>query len=291
VIAVLANPIAGKGRHADRLPELLDRLGQHELLPATDRETAAKAARAAVAGGASAVVAIGGDGTAHLALQAVAGTDIPLGIVPLGTGNDLAAALGLPSDPYLAVETVRNGQIRKVDLGRVTSGDRSVYFGSVMAAGFDALVNERANRMRWPRGPRRYDIAIFVELARLRPLRYRLVCDGEPMELDSVLLAVGNTRRYGGGLMICPDADPTDGLLDVTTGMGGRATLVRLKPAVRTGTHVQHPAVRTFKARTLEISGPPLWSYADGERLAPLPLTVTCVPSALTLLHHVEDRG
>ncbi|MGY0232884.1 diacylglycerol kinase family protein [Longispora urticae] len=280
MIAVVANPTAGKGRHAALLPALLAQLGPHELLP-----EGAGAIRAAVAGGASAVVAMGGDGTAHLALQALAGTGVPLGIVPLGTGNDLATGLGLPADPGAAVAAVRAGRTRQVDLARVDGAHGTSWYGSVLAAGFDALVNERANRMRWPRGPLRYDLAIFAEMARLRPLRYRLVIDGEPAELDSVLLAVGNTTSYGGGMRICPGADPADGLLDVTLGVAGRLALATLKPKVRGGTHVTHPAVRTLRARTLEIAGPDLHCYADGERLGPLPVTVTCEPGALTLLH------
>ncbi|MBG6137335.1 diacylglycerol kinase family protein [Longispora fulva] len=280
MIAVVANPTAGKGRHAALLPALLDQLGPHELLP-----PGADALRAAVAGGADAVVAMGGDGTVHAALQAVAGTGVPLGIVPLGTGNDLSAGLGLPGDPRAAVAAILAGRTRAVDLARVDGAHGTSWFGSVLAAGFDALVNERANRMRWPRGPRRYDLAIFAEMARLRPLRYRLVVDGVPEELDSVLLAVGNTVAYGGGMRICPGADPTDGLLDVTLGVAGRLALATLKPKVRTGAHVDHPGVRTLRATTLEIAGPDLHCYADGERIGPLPVTVTCVPGALTLLH------
>ncbi|MBA3489209.1 MAG: NAD(+)/NADH kinase [Longispora sp.] len=284
MIAVLVNLTAGKGRHAGRLPDLLDQLGDHEVLAAHSALSAAEALKEAVAGGAQAVVAIGGDGTVHLALQAVANTGIPLGIVPLGTGNDLAAGLGLPSDPHAAIQVLRRGRTRSVDLGHVSGDGVDTYFGTVVAAGFDALVNERANRMSWPKGPRRYDLAIVCEFASVRRMLYRLVVDGVETEEALTLLAVGNTSQYGGGMRICPGADPTDGLLDVTTGSGGRFTLARLKPRVRAGTHVKDSYVKTFRATSLEISGPDLCAYADGERLGPLPLKVTCVPGALTLL-------
>jgi diacylglycerol kinase (ATP) len=154
----------------------------------------------------------------------------------------------------------------------------------VLGAGFDAIVNERANAMRWPRGPRRYDLATYLELARLRPRRYAITLDGQRMETDAVLVAVGNTASYGGGMRICPAADPTDGLLDVVVANCSRATLVRLKPKVYKGTHVEHPAVSAYQARTVEIAADGIVTYVDGERACPLPVTVTSAPGALTLL-------
>ena len=136
------------------------------------------------------------------------------------------------------------------------------WYGAVLGAGFDAIVNERANRMRWPRGPRRYDLAILVELARLRPGAYTMRLDGVAHRFDAVLVAVGNCASYGGGMRICPAADPTDGLLDVVVaGPVGRGTLMRIKPRVYAGTHVDHPLVRGYRARTVELAA------ADEHRL------------------------
>lgn len=293
-VAVLTNPAAGRGRHAGVLPQVRDLLAAAghpvHVLSAVTAADAARACRAAVAGGAVAMVTVGGDGTVHLALQALAGTGVPLGPVPAGTGNDFALATGFPADPTSAAATIADalaaGRSRGVDLARVrvASGpDR--WFGAVLAAGFDAIVNERANRMRWPSGPRRYDLAILIELARLRPRRYRIVLDGEPHDLDAVLVAVGNCASYGGGMRICPAADPTDGLLDVVVaGPVGRGTLIRIKPRVYRGTHVEHPQVHSFRAGQVTIEAPEVVGYADGERLGPLPLTVTAVPGALRLL-------
>lgn len=293
-VAVLANPDAGRGRHHGLLPAVLDRLGAGgrpiELLTATSREQAEEACRAAVADGVSAVVAMGGDGTYNVALQAVAATGIPLGLVPAGTGNDLAVQLGSPEDPLAAADALaaalRTGRTRPVDLARMAAPGRpDRWYGAVLAAGFDAIVNERANAMRWPRGPRRYDVAVLLELIRLRPRRYALRLDGEPTELDAVLVAVGNTASYGGGMRICPAADPTDGLLDVVVaGPVSRTTLTRIKPRVYEGTHVDHPAVRTFRARVVELAAEGITAYVDGERGYPLPVTVTACPGALRLL-------
>lgn len=293
-VAVLTNPTAGRGRYRALLPRLLDGLAAAgrpvRLLPASGPGEAEAACRAAVADGAGALVAIGGDGTLHQALQAVAGTDVPFGPIPAGTGNDFALDTGFPADPLAAADVIasalRDGRRHTVDLARMSGVDGTErWYGAVLAAGFDAIVNERANRMRWPRGPRRYDLAIVVELARLRPRRYTLRLDGVPHEVDAVLVAVGNCPTYGGGMRICPDADPTDGLLDVVVaGRVDRRTLIRVKPRIYQGTHVSHPLVRSYRARTVELAAEGITTYADGERSLGLPVTISAVPGAVRLL-------
>ncbi|WBB68794.1 diacylglycerol kinase family protein [Micromonospora sp. WMMD812] len=293
-VAVLANPTAGRGRHRGLLTPLLSRLATGgrpvRLLEAHTADEAEAACHAAVAEGATALVAIGGDGTVHRALQAVAGTSVPFGPVPAGTGNDFAVDTGYPPDPLAAAEVIaaalRADRSSPLDLARLTSPTGPPrWYGAVLAAGFDAIVNERANRMRWPRGPRRYDLAILVELARLRPRRYKLRLDGEPHEVDAVLVAVGNCPTYGGGMRICPDADPSDGLLDVVVGGRlDRRTLIRVKPSIYQGTHVRHPLVSSYRVRSVELAAEGITTYADGERLLDLPVTVTAVPGALRLL-------
>lgn len=289
-IAVLANPTAGKGRHAHLLAEVLQILGRDAVvLAARTAEEAQRACEAAVAGGASGLVAVGGDGTLHSAVQAVAGTGVPLGIVPAGTGNDIAACLGVPEQPLEAARAIRQavdeGRSEAFDLARMERDGVVRWSAGVIGLGFDTLVNELANRMRFPRGPRRYDIAIVLELARLKARRYRITVDGRSEELDACLAAVGNTARYGGGMRICPAADPTDGLLDmVIAGPISRLTLMRIKPRVYAGTHVNHPAVRQLRGRQITVECDGITSYADGERSLALPVTITAVPGALRLL-------
>jgi diacylglycerol kinase (ATP) len=287
--AVLVSPSAGRGRArlaADGvLAALRDGGLQPDVLPATSREEAERAAAAAVAGGAAAVVAVGGDGAVHAALQAVAGTGTPLGVVPAGTGNDLALALGVPRDPVAAAravaEDLTGGRTRTVDAGR--TGDR--WWATVLCCGFDSAVTDRANRLRWPRGPRRYDVAILAELARLRPREVTVVLDGEPRTVTVTLIAVGNTCWYGAGMRICPGADPADGRFDVTVvGRLNRRELVRARPMLTDGTHVDHPAVSVHRAARVELSCEAVTTYADGEPVAPLPVVAECVPGALTVV-------
>lgn len=293
-VAVLVNPTAGRGRHRELVQEVLSALRTSgrdvRELEASSVAEASAACQAAVADSAGALVAVGGDGTVHVAIQAVAGTSVPFGVVPAGTGNDFANELGVPAQPVAAAravaEALRTGLSRPVDLGRMSGpGGYQRWFAAVLGAGFDAIVNERANAMRWPKGPRRYDLAIFAELLRLRPRRYRIVLDGSPIEVDAVLVAVGNTASYGGGMRMCPDADATDGTLDiVVAGSISRTTLLRLQPRVYKGTHVAHPMVTAYRARTVEIAADGITSYVDGERACPLPVTVTAMPGALVLL-------
>jgi diacylglycerol kinase (ATP) len=280
-IAVLLNPVAGRGRHAEQLPAVLEALrgaGREVCeLAATSGDEAVVACRAAVTEGAGALVAVGGDGTLHA-------------VVPAGTGNDFVVDLGLPADPLAAagavVAALRDGRTRSVDLARVSTVDgKERWFGAVLAAGFDAIVNERANHMRFPKGARRYDIAIVLELLRLRAREYTLILDGVEHRVPAVLVAVGNTASYGGGMRICPAADPNDGLLDIVVGARmGRGTLMRIKPKLYRGTHVEHPLVTTYRASTVELAGDGISTYVDGERAFPLPVTIRAVPGALTLL-------
>jgi diacylglycerol kinase (ATP) len=231
------------------------------------------------------VVAVGGDGTAHAAVQAVGGTGVPLAVVPAGTGNDLARALGVPGEPRAAARAaaadLAAGTAGTVDLGR-TAGR---WWCTVLCCGFDSLVSDRANRLRWPRGRRRYDLAVLVELARLRPREVTLTLDGAPRTLPVTLVAVGNTACSGGAMRICPAADPTDGRFDVTVvGPMSRAELVRARPLLTAGTHVDHPAVTVHRAASVAVAGEGIGAWADGEPVAPLPATSDCVPGALRVV-------
>ncbi len=202
--------------------------------------------------------------------------------MPTGTGNDLANALGLPQrDPARSAALLLRAPIRRVDAVRVEAG----WFACVLGAGFDGAVNDRANRMRWPRGRRRYDLAVMAELRSYRAGRYRLVLDGVVHEVAAMLIAVGNAPSYGGGMRVCPDADLTDGLVDVVVvGPLSRTRFLRLFPGVFKGTHVRDPAVTVTRAREVRIEGEARTVYADGEPIGVLPLTCQVEPGALRVL-------
>jgi diacylglycerol kinase (ATP) len=251
-------------------------------LQGRDAAEAIDLARTCVSDGVDALVVCGGDGMVHLAVQALAGTGIPLGILPAGTGNDVARYLDIPrKNPDDAVERVVHGHPRVLDLAR--SGSR--YYVTVLAAGFDAVVNERANRMTWPRGQMKYNIATLAELRVFQPLPYTLQLDDREVRLEAMLVAVGNGPSFGGGLRIAEGAILDDGLLDVVVIKPiSKPELVRTYPKLFKGTHIHHPQYEHHLVRSVTVAAPGIVSYADGERFGPLPLTVECAPGALTVL-------
>jgi diacylglycerol kinase (ATP) len=294
-VALLVNPAARAGAHTGAASHAAERLRAHgvqtSILSGGSAAESSALLRTAIEVGADAVVVAGGDGTVNLAIQEVAGTGIPLGIVPSGTGNDFAATLGLRElDVSAAADAIAGGVTRRIDLARVTRDDGSTqYFGSVLASGFDSKVNDRANAMRWPRGGSRYNIAILVEFLTLAGIPYDVeleLADGthEQVHGDLVMATVGNGRSYGGGIPICPDADVADGLLDVVlVRPAGRLRLLRLLPRVYQGTHANVPEVSMRRVRTVRLSAPGVTAYADGDPIGALPLTVDVVPGALTI--------
>lgn len=284
-LALLVNPTSGRGRAARLIDPVSDRLRdagiEVELLVGRDGEEAADLVNERVSAGLDGVVALGGDGLVNIALQAVGGTGVPLGVVAAGTGNDIARALGLgPARPQASLDHVVSGRTRTIDLGR--AGSR--WFAGVLGSGFDSMVNERANGMTWPGGRSKYNVAILAELRTFRPVPFVLELDGERWETEAMLVAVGNGSSYGGGMQVCPDARLDDGLLDVTVlGPISKAEFVRVFPTVYKGTHVRHRAVTTRRARRILLSSRSVTAYADGERVGLLPVTCEAVPAALVV--------
>ncbi|MEO0492940.1 MAG: YegS/Rv2252/BmrU family lipid kinase [Actinomycetota bacterium] len=282
-VHVLISPEAGRGRAAGTAADVLDRLralGGHVIdLTGADAAASMTNARDAVAAGADRLVVLGGDGMVHLATQAIAGTDTVLGIVPVGTGNDFARALPrIPDDP-LEAAAVALGEPDPIDGIRV--GDRWV--ASVATAGFSADVNDRANRLRRPKGQSRYTVATVLELPALKHRPTTLTVDGTPHRHDAVMIAIANTAWFGGGMHICPDADPDDGLLDVTVVDGvGRIELLCFLRRVFSGTHLDHPKVHTHRGRRIEITGD-LAVWGDGEPITTGDTVLEAVPAAIRL--------
>jgi diacylglycerol kinase (ATP) len=246
-----------------------------------------EAARA-VQDGADALVVVGGDGMANLGIGIVAETPVPLGIIPSGTGNDLADGLGIPLETEAAIDALleRLGRPpRVIDAAVVRHGALTTWFGCVLSAGFDAIVNERANLMTRPRGRSRYVVALLWELAMLRPIRYRIVADGKELRTEALLVAVANNRSFGGRMRIVPHAKLDDGLLDlfVVTPMP-RIRFLRVFPKVFSGRHTELEEVSFLQVRTVTIEAQDVVAYADGERVGPLPVEVTVVPGALRVL-------
>ncbi|MGE2833573.1 diacylglycerol kinase [Mycobacterium sp. SMC-4] len=291
-VTVLTNPASGHGSASHAAERAITQLHKRGVdvvaIAGRDPAHARVLVEGALERGMDALVVVGGDGIVSLALQVLAETAVPLGIVPAGTGNDHAREFGIPTrNPEAAADVIVDGRVDTVDLGLIeglSDGTRRL-FGTVMATGFDSLVTDRTNRMRWPHGRMRYNLAMLAELSQLRLLPYRLTFDGTEVTTELTLAAFGNTRSYGGGMLICPHADPRDGQIDATmVTSASRSRLVRLFPTVFKGTHVDLDEVSTARARTITVDSPGITAYADGEYVCPLPVRVSAVPAALQIL-------
>jgi diacylglycerol kinase (ATP) len=291
-VTMLTNPMSGHGNAPHAAERATARFQQRGVdvceIVGTDADHARRLLDEALARGTDALVVCGGDGVISLALQSLALGDIPLGIIPAGTGNDHAREYALPKgDPEAAADVVVDGWTETVDLGRIDNhAGVQKWFGTVMAAGFDSLVSDRTNRMRWPHGRMRYNLATVAEMSQLRPLPFRLAFDdGQEIRADLTLAAFGNTKSYGGGMLICPDADPADGQLDITMVRAtSRIRLIRLFPTVFKGTQTELDGVDTARAKSVSVDSPGINAYADGEYACPLPVDVSAVPGALKIL-------
>jgi len=292
VVAINPNASFGKARDAGpRTVELLTAAG-HDVrsLIAPTWELLAERAREELETRPDALVVVGGDGMVHLGVNLLAGTEVPLAVIPSGTGNDFAKAFDIPEHSVDAAVAgllaSLDGEPVLLDTGLAQwheDGElRSRRFLGAVSCGFDAIVSERANSMRRPKGASRYTFAILRELAALRPIRYRIVHDGGELELDGVLVSVANNRSIGGGMLIAPHASMTDGLLDVfLVDAISRTKFLRLYPKVFRGAHVSESAVRFISTTHARVEAPNIVAYADGERLGPLPIDVSIVPASL----------
>jgi diacylglycerol kinase (ATP) len=292
-VVVAVNPMASFGHRADVGPLAIRRLRDagHAVIDIDQAniELLRRETIRAVEAGVDALVVVGGDGMANLGANIVAQTDVPLGIVPSGTGNDLAAGLGIPiDDTEAAIARLLDALERPprvIDAGTVRHGELTTWFVGVLSAGFDASVNERANRMTRPRGRSRYVFALLAELATLKPIPYEIVADGVPSGTEALLISVANNHSLGGGMRIVPHADLEDGMLDlfIVTPMS-RLAFLRVFPKVFSGTHTELPVVSFQRVRSVTLNAPGVVAYADGERIGPLPVEITVVPGALRVL-------
>ncbi|HOA26865.1 MAG: diacylglycerol kinase family lipid kinase [Propionibacteriaceae bacterium] len=293
LVTVVCNERSGGGRAGRVLPKVVRRLqegladAELHVVISTSYEQARDLTRAAAlaARPGDVVAVMGGDGMAHLGLNACAGTEATLAVIPAGTGNDFARGAGIPRAIPAAVEALVRGRTRRLDLTRLTNAVGSYYVGAVVSSGYDARVNRATNDIRLRFGPLSYGYIALRELANFEPLTYRLVVDGQPRELRAMMVAVANMGVFGGGMKIAPDADPSDGVMDITLiHEASRAKLLRLLPQVYTGGFIKDPVVELLRARRVEIDGDGLFLMGDGEELGEVPAVAECVPGVLSVV-------
>jgi diacylglycerol kinase (ATP) len=297
----VVNPVAGRGRTRRLLPELRNALAAHDVTVhvATSPADGVQAARDAYGQGRG-VVACGGDGTIAELAGVAAAHGGPLAMVPTGAGNDFARQLGLDlRRPLQAIDLLDDGELLDVDLGRATADDGTTRaFTTVANTGFDSEANRWANGVRWARGSTLYLIAIARTLAVYRPQPVVVRVDDHEWRGKAWLVAIGNTRWYAGGLMITPDAEVDDGLLDVCviTATPTAKFIVRF-PTVFRGNHTRVDGVMMLRGREVEVladgGGLALDFWASGERVGALPAITTVDPKVLRVLapRPRTDRG
>jgi diacylglycerol kinase (ATP) len=224
------------------------------------------------------VIGVGGDGLMHHILQVVVPFQIPFALIPAGTGNDFQRTLGWDLESVDSqLDRVITTESTPIDLG-IVDGE---WFGAILSTGFDAVVNEKANTMKWPKGPMKYNAAIALELPRFRPRHFEIVLDDRTISTEAMLIAVANGRSYGGGMNVCPNANIYDGLFDVMVlHPVSKVEFIKVFPRVFAGNHLSHPAVEIVRSKSVRIDSGAV-AYADGERIGQLPVSANCISSAV----------
>lgn len=289
-LGLIINPTSGKGNgrvHGNLALDALRAAGANLIdLSAKTYDLAFANGRSAIDDGRiDGLVVAGGDGMVHLGVNLCAGTDVTLGIIPCGTGNDAARTLGLPVvDGAAAAKVVLDGKSDHFDLGLGKSDEKSFHFFGSLSAGFDAVVAARANKWKWPKGPSRYVLAMLRELATFKPLQYDAVIDGVERKIEAMLCAVANSRSFGGGMLIAPEASVQDGELDLfVVHPLSRPAFLKMFPKVYTGGHVTHPAVEIVRTKIVRLDAGNIPTYADGEYVGKRPLQIEIAPNAVKI--------
>ena len=280
--AIAINPTSGHGKGAHFATKVIDYFNNQKLEYRTFAASSAKLLMSDLetfldTSACEGVIAVGGDGLAHSVLQVVVPRSIPFACIPAGTGNDIVRAFGWSLDDVNGfLNRVTSTSAVRIDLGNVDSE----WFAAILSTGFDSVVNERANQLSWPKGPQRYNVAIAMELPRFAPIEYEITTDTRTFTTKAMLIAVGNGRSYGGGMLVCPHAKLDDGLFDVMILKPvSKIEFLKVFPKVYSGSHITHPQVEIFRTKKISLAANAI-AYADGERIGPAPISAECVRGA-----------
>jgi YegS/Rv2252/BmrU family lipid kinase len=282
-LSLIVNPSAGGGRAGRSLPAVqgsLARLGlEHRVALTRNLQHARELAVAAISAH-EVAVAFGGDGLIGAVADALKHTEGVLGVLPGGRGNDFARVLGIPLEPSAACEVLASGDVCALDLGRV--GTRT--FIGIASCGFDSVANRIANETTLVRGNLVYAYGALRALAGWKPATFTVAADGQnPRVVTGYTVAAANSKAYGGGMFMAPDASLTDGLLDVViVGQERKLRFLRRLPSVFSGEHVHHANVQVMRCASLRVDASrPFTLYADGDPIAELPVTIDTLPRAV----------
>jgi YegS/Rv2252/BmrU family lipid kinase len=284
-LTLLVNPASAGGKSLKLLPRIEAALDTRRAVFRVERtrslEHGVDLALAAVESGETPVV-VSGDGLMGVVGGALAGAEAPLGLIPAGRGNDLARALGIPTEPEAAVETILAGHSRRIDVGEA-NGKR---FLGIVSVGFDSECNRLANETHFLRGDLVYVYSMLRTLIGWRSARFTITVGEERKRISGYFVDVANNSVYGGGMWIAPEAEIDDGLFDVVAieEVGKLRFLTGLRDVLK-GTHLGKDEVSVFRAPRLQLDASrPFPVYADGDHLTDLPVSLRVLPNALSIL-------
>ena len=286
----IVNEHAGKGktkRRWSKIQRYLQNAGiEHEVCFTSRPQDATEIAKQSSSGNYSHVIAVGGDGTIHEVVNGLAGQPTVFGMIPTGTGNDLARMFDLPNDPVRAVERVLHGTQRTIDLLDLNG----TYVSNIVGLGFDAAVAKDTNTANWKKraGALGYVLSVVKMMFAFQPFRLQVELDGKTMVFEGCwLVAIGNSKYYGGGMQICPDAKMDDGLLDVCIVNNlTRLQLLRFFPTVFSGKHIRLPQVTYMQGKSVRVqTDRPIPMHGNGEILGTTPCEINIRPAALQVIH------
>lgn len=291
-LGVLVNPKANRGKGQASGDEVFAELANRGIasinLSAESAVAASKKAERAISNQEiSGLVAVGGDGTSQLGVNICVPNQLPMGLIPAGSGNDQARQLGIPRDSIPAavdflVEHLEKP--RRVDAMRVKTNTREFWSLGSISAGFDALCAERANGLAWPKGPNSYVAAMLLELPRFEPIEYEIEADGKKRSFKAMLCGVANVKNFGGGMKISPNSEIDDGELEVfILHEVSRRRLLRIFPTVYEGKHLGFPEIEIFQAKSVSISNDAFPMTCDGELIGAAPFSVQVHSGALSV--------
>jgi diacylglycerol kinase (ATP) len=282
--AIVINPVSGAGRGAELGREVAGYFSKKKLSYQIITANSAVKLRTNLEDflnnaeiNCEGVISVGGDGLAHLVLQLVVPRKIPFAIIAGGTGNDFLRSIGWDLKEVSAqLDAITTKSPTAIDLGLVDSE----WFGAILSTGFDSVVNEKANSLKWPKGPMKYNVAIAMELPKFKPLKYQIKLDSQIIDTEAMLIAIGNGNSYGGGMKVCPNADMSDGLFDVMVLRPvSKIEFLRVFPKVFSGKHITHPQVEIYRSSKVSLRADAV-AYADGERIGGLPVRAECIAGA-----------
>jgi YegS/Rv2252/BmrU family lipid kinase len=285
---IILNPVSAKGRAMDLRKEIESEFKKlkldYQIHISKSLQDMMNATKKNLKNGFTNFIGVGGDGTIHYMANILAGTDKNLGVIPTGSGNDIAVNLGLPSDVKSCCRIIKKGATKRLDLGLIND---KYYYLCIAGSGFDSQVNDLANNTRLPlKGPAKYSYSVYKTLITFKSKKFFMDYNNSQREVFGMMITASNMPSYGGGMRITPDADPEDGLFDICIiKRMSKLHFIKVFPKVYEGKHIEDSNVEIFRTSYLKLDSEYRFSvFADGEYICKLPASFKVAPKKLNFI-------